>query len=41
MRGMLNSEMEEARNRRMEMKDYDSELVEILLEYMYKGKTNF
>ena len=37
MKRMLNSGMKEAMNQKMETKDHDSELLEILLEYMYKG----
>merc|ERR1712173_100220 len=34
---MGNSGMKEAMNQKMETKDHDSELLEILLEFMYKG----
>merc|ERR1712173_219861 len=34
---MGNSGMQETMNQKMETKEHDSELIEILLEYMYKG----
>ena len=39
MKCMLNSEMKELKNNQLEINTFDSNIVALILEFMYKGKT--